>query len=72
MSAGKLVAIGLVVMFAAGFGAPAPEPEPEPAAEQAPEPPQFAVSSTTAIRIGDELWLGSYRGDRLAYLPIPE
>ena len=29
------------------------------------------VSSTTAIRIGDELWLGSYRGDRLAYLPAP-
>ena len=30
------------------------------------------VSSTTAIRIGDELWLGSYRGDRLAWLPMPE
>ena len=30
------------------------------------------ISSTTAIRIGDELWLGSYRGDRLAYLPAPE
>jgi sugar lactone lactonase YvrE len=30
------------------------------------------VSSTTAIQIGDELWLGSYRGDRLAYLPMPE
>ena len=45
MSAGeKLAAIGLVVLFAAGFGAPAPEPEPEPAAEQAPEPPQFAVT----------------------------
>ncbi|MEE2776724.1 MAG: hypothetical protein VYE73_08170 [Acidobacteriota bacterium] len=30
------------------------------------------VTSTTATRIGDELWLGSYRGDRLAYLPMPE
>ena len=30
------------------------------------------IASTTAIRIGDELWLGSYRGDRLAYLPAPE
>ena len=30
------------------------------------------VSSTTAIEIGDELWLGSYRGDRLAWLPMPE
>ena len=30
------------------------------------------ISSTTAIRIGDELWLGSYRGDRLAYAPAPE
>ena len=30
------------------------------------------ISSTTAVRIGDELWLGSYRGDRLAYLPAPE
>ena len=30
------------------------------------------ISSTTALRIGDELWLGSYRGDRLAYLPVPE
>ena len=30
------------------------------------------ISSTTAIRIGDELWLGSYRGDRLAYVPAPE
>ena len=27
------------------------------------------VAATTAIRIADELWLGSYRGDRLAYLP---
>jgi hypothetical protein len=30
------------------------------------------VASTTATRVGDELWLGSYRGDRLAYLPMPE
>ena len=30
------------------------------------------VASTTAIRIGGELWLGSYRGDRAAYLPFPE
>ena len=30
------------------------------------------ISSTTAIRIGGELWLGSYRGDRLAYVPMPE
>ena len=30
------------------------------------------IASTTALRIGDELWLGSYRGDRLAYLPAPE
>ena len=30
------------------------------------------IAATTAIRIGDELWLGSYRGDRLAYLPAPE
>ena len=30
------------------------------------------VAATTPIRIGDELWLGSYRGDRLAYLPMPE
>ena len=30
------------------------------------------IASTTAIRIGDELWLGSFRGDRLAYLPAPE
>ena len=30
------------------------------------------IAATTAIQIGDELWLGSYRGDRLAYLPAPE
>ena len=30
------------------------------------------IASTTAIQIGDEMWLGSYRGDRLAYLPAPE
>lgn len=30
------------------------------------------VASTTAIRLGSEMWLGSYRGDRLAYLPAPE
>ena len=29
------------------------------------------IASTTAIRIGDELWLGSYRGDRLVYRPMP-
>ena len=27
---------------------------------------------TTAIRIGDGPWLGSYPGDRLACLPVPE
>ena len=30
------------------------------------------IAATTAVQIGDELWLGSYRGDRLAYLPMPE
>ena len=30
------------------------------------------IASTTAIQIRDELWLGSYRGDRLAYLPAPD
>ena len=30
------------------------------------------VAATTATQIGDELWLGSYRGDRLGYLPMPE
>lgn len=30
------------------------------------------IAATTATQIGDELWLGSYRGDRLAYLPMPE
>ena len=30
------------------------------------------ISSTTAIRIGGELWLGSYRGDRLAWTAYPE
>ena len=46
MSIDKLAALGLVVIFAAGCGAPAPEPapEPEPVAETAPEPPQFAVA----------------------------
>ena len=28
--------------------------------------------STTAIRIGGELWLGTYRGRMIAYLPAPE
>ena len=28
--------------------------------------------STTAIQIGDELWLGTYRGKMIAYLPAPE
>ena len=30
------------------------------------------VASTTATRIGNEMWLGSYRGDRIAYFPAPE
>lgn len=30
------------------------------------------VAATTAVPIGDELWLGSNRGDRLAYLPAPK
>ena len=28
--------------------------------------------STAAIQIGDELWLGTYRGKMIAYLPAPE
>jgi hypothetical protein len=29
------------------------------------------VASTTAIQIGNEMWLGSQRGDRIAYFPAP-
>ena len=30
------------------------------------------VASTTAVQIGDEIWLGSQRGDRVAYFPAPK
>jgi sugar lactone lactonase YvrE len=30
------------------------------------------VAATTAVPIGDELWLGSNRGDRIAYFPAPK
>jgi len=30
------------------------------------------VASTTATRIANEMWLGSYRGDRIAYFPMPD
>ena len=30
------------------------------------------VTSTTGIQIGNELWLGSQRGDRIAVLPMPK
>jgi hypothetical protein len=30
------------------------------------------VATTTGIQIGDELWLGSQRGDRIGYLPAPK
>jgi len=30
------------------------------------------VASTTAIQIGSEMWLGSQRGERIAYFPAPK
>lgn len=30
------------------------------------------VASTTAVQIGNELWLGSQRGERIAYFPAPK
>ena len=30
------------------------------------------VASTTAMQVGNEMWLGSYRGERIAYFPAPE
>ncbi len=30
------------------------------------------VASTTAIQIGNEIWLGTHRGERIAYFPAPE
>jgi hypothetical protein len=30
------------------------------------------VTSTTGVQIGNELWLGSQRGDRIAFLPMPK
>lgn len=30
------------------------------------------VASTTAIQIGDEMWLGTHRGDRIAYFQAPK
>ena len=38
---------------------------------QHPSMPGF-VASTTAVPVGNELWLGSQRGDRIAYLPLPQ
>jgi len=29
------------------------------------------VASTTAIQIGDEMWLGTHRGDRVGVFPVP-
>ena len=30
------------------------------------------AASTTAIQIGNEMWLGTYRGERIAYFPLRE
>ena len=30
------------------------------------------VASTTGIQVGNELWLGSQRGDRIAVAPAPQ
>jgi hypothetical protein len=30
------------------------------------------VASTTAVQIGNEIWLGSQRGERIAYFPAPK
>ena len=30
------------------------------------------AASTTAIQIGNEMWLGTFRGERIAYFPVPE
>ena len=30
------------------------------------------VATTTGVQIGDELWLGAQRGDRVAYVPMPK
>ena len=29
-------------------------------------------ASTTAIQIGNEMWLGTYRGEMIAYVPVRE
>jgi hypothetical protein len=28
-------------------------------------------NGTTTLQVGKELWIGTYRGDRVAYLPAP-
>ncbi|MGI9584515.1 MAG: hypothetical protein ACR2N7_02890 [Acidimicrobiia bacterium] len=30
------------------------------------------VATTTAIQIGEEMWLGTHRGERIAYFPVPQ
>ena len=30
------------------------------------------AASTAAIQIGNEMWLGTYRGERIAYFSVPE
>ena len=32
--------------------------------------PQFA-DATTAVHVGQTLWFGTFRGDRVAYRPVP-
>lgn len=37
---------------------------------QRPDGPSFQ-SGTVAVEVGDRLWVGSFRGDRIAVLPAP-
>ncbi len=30
------------------------------------------IVTTTAIQVGNEIWLGSNRGDRVGYFPVQE
>jgi hypothetical protein len=66
----SLAVLALTIILAASLVGLHPANAPTTPAVKEPGTKEFD-GATTAVQVGSTLWFGTFRGDRVAYLPAP-
>ena len=72
LAAGQIIQVGGSLGAANGWGVARVDPRTMTASPLMNEPGRPGFSNgTVALQVGKTLWLGTFRGDRIAYVPVP-